>query len=162
MSFNCSSLKSIGNECIEVQKTVFEIAERSTYQKLTKGDVPTMQKLVSLLGKWQYETHCKHKCYYKTHRKLDKNRPHQCVIEYEKELLENNGKIKIHEKKFDELKNELKINISYRTFSRYQKICDTPELLDWAKTGKLTKQILDTYEDGMTIDQCQEKIKQKK
>lgn len=157
MSFNCSSLKSIGNECIEVQKTVFEIAERSTYQKLTKGDVPTMQNLVRIYGELQYETHCKHRCYYKTNGKLDKRRPHDCVTKYN-----NNSDLIVHEKIFDELKKELETNISYRTFSRYRKICNTPTLLEWAKTGALTKRILSVYEDGMTIDQCQEKIKQKK
>ena len=157
MSFNCSSLKSIGNECNKKTEGVFEIAERSTYQKLTKGDVPTMQNLVRIYGEWQYITHCKHKCYYKTNGKLDKRRPHDCVTKYN-----NNSDLIVHEKIFDELKKELEIDISYRTFSRYRKICNTPILLEWAKIGKLTNRILSVYEDGMTIDQCQEKIKQKK
>ena len=157
MSFNCSSLKSIGNECIEVQKTIFNFSENNTYKKLSTGDDPPMQKLVSLLGKWQYETHCKNKCYYKTNGKLDKRRPHDCVTKYN-----NNSDLIVHEKIFDELKKELEIDISYRTFSRYRKICKTPILLEWAKIGKLTNRILSVYEDGMTIDQCQEKIKQKK
>ena len=73
----------------------------------------------------------------------------------------------LHKKHFDsDNESWLGIDISYSTVNRFKKLDDSPVLQQWALCDDgdivVSKDIIDAYQDGMTYEECESKVRMKR